>query len=99
MKARLSLIATILGLLVPFMLVTASSAEGPDIVRLNAQGVDLQDCEQECRSIFGIDPYSQRWWGRDGSNKGIYYAYARCIQRCNNQYWKEYDSDTADVFE
>ncbi len=99
MRTRMHLIATILGLLVPFMMVSAASAQGPEIVRLNAQGFDLQDCEQECRSIYGVDPYSQAgWWGGRNYDKGLYYQYARCIQRCNKKYWKEFDRET-DVFE
>lgn len=59
---------------------------------------DLQACEQECRSIFGIDPYSelQGFGGGRGGSTG-YYAYASCIQQCNSKYWKEFDKKMGEL--
>ena len=62
-------------------------------------GPDLAACEQECRSRYGIDFYSQsdatlHWRGGD---RGMYYAYAQCIQRCNDKFWKEFDKEMEGV--
>ncbi|MBI5571900.1 MAG: hypothetical protein HY914_18295 [Desulfomonile tiedjei] len=62
-------------------------------------GPDLAACQQECRSRFGVDPYSRsdaslQWRGGDS---GMYYAYAQCIQNCNDRFWKEFDKNMDDL--
>jgi hypothetical protein len=47
---------------------------------------DLEACQQECRSKFGVDPY----WGHGGGSS-MWRLYAICIQDCNAKFWKEYD--------
>jgi hypothetical protein len=53
---------------------------------------DRNSCEQDCRSRFGIDMYGLSNVGfRGGSGRGGYYAYAACIQSCNNRFWNDFD--------
>lgn len=47
---------------------------------------DLEGCQQDCRSRFGIDPYFSR-----GGGTSVWHLYAICIQDCNIRFWKEYD--------
>lgn len=56
-------------------------------------GFDKADCEQECRSRFGVDFYSLHFWG-GGWDQGRYRLYARCIQECNRRFWREFDRET-----
>jgi len=58
------------------------------------QSFDREACEAECRSIYGVDGYGlQRRGGRSGGDSGTYYLYARCIQNCNDRFWKEFDRE------
>jgi hypothetical protein len=55
---------------------------------------DLTTCQQNCRSRYGVDPYSDsdtepQYRGRGSS--GSYWLYARCIQDCNEAFWKDFD--------
>lgn len=50
--------------------------------------LDLQGCQQYCRSIYGVDPY---WFGSWGRGLGRGTGYAVCIQDCNREYWKAWD--------
>jgi hypothetical protein len=63
-------------------------------------GNPLGDCEQDCRSRFGVDPYAdvQFRGGRGGGGSGFpYYAYANCIQQCNTKFWKRFDKEMDDI--
>lgn len=68
---------------------------GIDLIRLLQYGPgDLNACQQDCRSRYGVDPYSDtdsepQFRGRGSS--GSYWLYARCIQECNEAFWKDYD--------
>ena len=58
-------------------------------------GFDLNSCQRECRSRYGLEPYSDvekqfRGGGR-GSGSGNYYLYANCIAACNARFWREFD--------
>jgi len=82
--------------------ITGTLCPGEDPLVASAHGgtgTDLAACEQECRSSFGVDPYSRsdpilQWRGGD---TGLYYAYAQCIQRCNDKFWKEFDKNMDDL--
>jgi hypothetical protein len=52
---------------------------------------DLEGCEQDCRSRFGVDPY----WR--GSPSEVWRLYAICIQDCNRAFWKDYDRRMKDL--
>jgi hypothetical protein len=54
------------------------------------EGFDREGCEADCRDQFGISPYA---WGFGDRTPG-YYAYARCIQGCENSFWKDFDRRT-----
>jgi len=72
---------------------------GPCEVSFNADDpYDREGCEQRCRSIFGVSPYSAdlQWGWGSGSRPG-YYAYAACIQTCNNRFWKEFDRRMGEI--
>jgi hypothetical protein len=68
---------------------------------------DLGGCEQDCRSRFGYDYYSdtdrdnytelQRFRGGGGAGSGTYYAYAQCIADCNSAFWKDFDRKSKDL--
>jgi len=51
--------------------------------------LNLQDCQQYCRSTYGVDPYS--FWGRRGWGSWYHTGYAICIQECNQRYWDAWD--------
>ncbi len=56
------------------------------------QAFNKEACEQDCRSLFGVDPYSFELQGGRGGRGGFsYYAYARCIQECNARYWDDFN--------
>jgi hypothetical protein len=57
---------------------------------------DLDSCQQDCRSQFGLDPYELHR-GRGGGMEGRYYLYARCIDNCNRRFWKRFDEETGDT--
>lgn len=51
--------------------------------------LDLQGCQQHCRSIFGVDPYFS---GKRSFGKRYNTGYAICIQECNSKYWDAWDA-------
>jgi hypothetical protein len=51
---------------------------------------DRQSCEQECRSRYGIDPYSIEEQYHGGYTRG-YQVYANCIAACERQFWNRFD--------
>jgi hypothetical protein len=50
---------------------------------------DLEACEQDCRSKFGVDPYF--FGGGSGMDTSVWRLFTICIQDCNRKYWKDYD--------
>jgi hypothetical protein len=54
---------------------------------------DREGCEWNCRERYGMELY-RRGIGRSRNN---YYLYARCIQDCNNRFWKEYDREMREL--
>ncbi len=62
---------------------------------------DLSSCEQDCRSRFGLDIYSdteaEPQFRGGGGGTGTYYAYAQCIQNCNTAFWKDFDRKSRDL--
>lgn len=56
-------------------------------------GFDREDCEEQCRRRFGVNPYVLQF--RDG---GIlrFRLYARCIQDCNRRFWRDFDEESED---
>lgn len=56
---------------------------------------DQESCEQECRSRYGADMYADVHAGfRGGGGYSTYYLYARCVQQCNDAFWKDFNKDT-----
>jgi hypothetical protein len=53
--------------------------------------LDREGCQQYCRSMHGVDPYAIQWRYQRGSNGGLGYSYAICIQDCDRRYWKAWD--------
>lgn len=59
---------------------------------------DLNYCQKECRSRFGLEPQSDmEEHFRGGSGMGAYYEYANCIAACNAKFWREFDDNTRDL--
>ncbi len=50
---------------------------------------DLEACEQDCRSKFGVDPYFLG--GGSGIDTSVWRLFTICIQDCNRAYWEDYD--------
>ncbi len=65
------------------------------------QGFDLQSCETNCRSYFGIPPYiveQQAGGGGGGSGSNPrYLIIANCIEQCQKRFWKEFDERMRDL--
>lgn len=90
--------ATMFGLFAMMGFLAVAPAQAPVETNDYGEGFDLEECEQECRSWFGIDPYGSvepnfRGGGGYGPPGG-YYAYASCIQDCNRKYWKLFEKET-----
>ncbi len=63
-----------------------------DLQQYGGHPLDLDGCQQYCRSIYGVDPYAETYWWGDGSwdrARGV--GYGVCIQDCNTRYWKAWD--------
>ncbi len=69
-------------------------AEAPVVECQFSSDFALQECEQECRSWFGVDPYG---WYPGGGDRGTYWAYSRCIQDCNTAFWDKLDRETEEL--
>lgn len=50
---------------------------------------DLEACQQDCRSKFGVDPYF--FGGGSGMDTSVWHLFTICIQDCNSAFWKDYD--------
>ncbi len=55
----------------------------PGNVDLHQDSFDRETCERDCREAYG------GWSG--GPNDPRARLYARCIQNCEQQFWKDYD--------
>ncbi len=69
------------------------AAQFNDLHQYDGDPLDLQGCQQNCRSIYGVDLYGFGGGGGDGRNVG----YAVCIQKCNARYWKAWDKEMKDL--
>jgi len=58
---------------------------------------DLNYCQRECRSRFGLELESDIEEHFRGSGRGSYYEYANCIAACNAKFWREFDNNTRDL--
>lgn len=65
-----------------------------DLYQYDGGPLDLQGCQQYCRSIYGVDPY---WWSNQGWDQGRGVGYANCIQDCNTRYWKAWNKEMKDL--
>jgi hypothetical protein len=61
-----------------------------ELFQYDGNPLDLEGCQQYCRSIYNVDPY---WYGPRGSDRGRGVGYGVCIQDCNRKYWKAWDKD------
>ncbi|MGO9571414.1 MAG: hypothetical protein ACLP5H_28145 [Desulfomonilaceae bacterium] len=52
-------------------------------------GFDRETCERDCREQYGVS-----FGPRDDPRARLY---ARCIQECERQFWKDFDSRTRDL--
>jgi len=77
-------------------LLLCSAAEGMDhqvfTMADSANPIDLQWCQRQCASDYGVEPYFR---GGDGTAR--WYMYTSCIQDCNRKFWKEYDREMRDL--
>jgi hypothetical protein len=57
------------------------------------QGLDLESCETNCRSYFGIPPYlrEQQAGGAASGSNSRYLIIAHCMEQCQKRFWKEFD--------
>jgi hypothetical protein len=61
-------------------------------------GFDLEYCQRECRSRFGLEPQTEiEEHFRGGRGRGLYYEYANCIAACNATFWREFDNKIRDL--
>jgi hypothetical protein len=60
---------------------------------LQSDDKDLNACQQDCRSRFGVDMYANPQWRGGSGTDGAYYAYANCIASCNRRFWKAFDNE------
>jgi len=60
----------------------------PCLNQYSGSPLDLQGCQEECRIDYGVLPYG---WGYGPGGSGLGNLYARCIQKCNDDYWKAWD--------
>jgi hypothetical protein len=59
---------------------------------------DLDSCQQDCRSRYGVDFYTlQAWRGGGGGYSPGYYLYAQCIADCNKTFWNRFDRKTDEL--
>jgi len=59
---------------------------------------DLEYCQRECRSRFGLEAQIEiEEHFRGGSGRGLYYEYANCIAACNAKFWREFDNNIRDL--
>jgi hypothetical protein len=65
-----------------------------DLHQYDGGPLDLDGCQQYCRSIYGVDPY---WWSNRGWDRARGVGYGVCIQDCNTRYWKAWDRDMKDL--
>lgn len=61
------------------------------------QGFDLGACEWECKLRYGLWPLAEESDG-EIQFKG-YYGYATCIQKCNRDYWQNFDKESEKLFD
>ncbi len=77
-----------------------SVASNMEAVRHDS-GFDLQACETNCRSYFGIPPYiEEQQAGGGGGGSGSYSRYliiANCIEQCQKRFWKEFDKSMKEL--
>jgi hypothetical protein len=71
----------------------------PDMgLMYGGSGSAYSDCQQDCRSQFGLDPYADiQFRGGGGGSFSGYYAYAACIQKCTTEHWKRFDREMDEV--
>ena len=78
-------------------LLPATSCSGGKIETLQwgDPDTDLDSCQQDCRTKYGIDFYTlQSWGGSSGGYTPGYYLYAQCIADCNRTFWNRFDRQT-----
>lgn len=71
-------------------------AQAPEFTApCDAQSLDLSDCESNCRSNYGGEPFYRRGGGHIGFQRMI--IFNRCMQRCQKAYWREFDEQIEDL--
>jgi hypothetical protein len=64
-------------------------------------GFDLQSCETNCRSYYGIPPYLKEQGagggGASSDSNSRYLIIAHCIEQCQKRFWKEFDKNMKDL--
>jgi hypothetical protein len=61
----------------------------------HAQRFNLESCETNCRSYYGIPPYIEEQQA-GGGGSGFYPRYliiAHCIEQCQKRFWKEFEKE------
>ena len=84
---------------------------GIRLLQYGGEGNNRELCLQDCRSRYGVDPFSsdvepfsssvepQYRGGRGGfgGTQPGYYAYAQCVSSCENRFWREFDRRMRDL--
>lgn len=73
---------------------TACSEDQIETLQWGDPNTDLASCQQDCRTRYGLDPYTLHFRGSGGSSTGAYYLYAKCIGDCNRAFWNRFDRET-----
>ncbi len=68
-----------------------------ELFSLQSDDKDLNACQQDCRSRFGFDVYTNPQWRGGPSHNTPYWAYANCIQECNRRFWKAFDNEMKEL--
>lgn len=89
-----------------FALVSVTPAEAPVLCQYDGTGFNRDQCLNDCRAIYlGDDsmPYAveeqfrRGWRGGWGGGRAPTFAYYSCVQRCERQYWKDFDNEFNDM--
>lgn len=92
-KPMLVVLVATLSILLVGSLQNLAPAELPVDLCQITQSFDREACEADCRSTYGVDSYGLQRRGGHGGDTGTYYLYARCIQDCNDRFWKDFDRE------
>ncbi len=96
MKKLITMAVTVVALMIFGGLAAPNHAFTPVTTFEFDEGFDREYCLQECRSKYLGEPYGLqgRRGGRGNLERVRARMYFRCVQRCEREFWKEFDSET-----